>query len=121
MPQKTSYILSLQNLVTRTTCTSITANRMKTLTPEQVQILLSTAELALAVTSTLAVMQCVADQIAEIEQANKTRISLRPIFLHLLTVAGIGQSLALTIMLEAQRDWTISHWRAMVVLLAVCE
>lgn len=111
--QKTSNLLSIQNLVTRTTGTSITGNRIKTLTAEQVQTLLPSAELALAVTSPLVVMRCVADQIAELEQAIKARISLRPTFRHLLTVAGIGQTLALTIMLEAgeiRRFPTVGQW-----------
>jgi len=74
---------------------------------------LPTPDLALAVTSTLAVMRCVAEQIAAIEHAIKARVSLRPTFRHLLTVAGIGQTLALTIMLEAgdmHRFPTVGQW-----------
>jgi len=111
--QKTSNLLSIQNLVTRNTGMSITGNRIKTLTVEQVHDLLPTPELVLAVTSTLAVMQCVADQIAALEQTIKARVSLRPTFRQLLTVAGIGQTLALTIMLEAgemQRFPTVGQW-----------
>jgi transposase len=111
--QKTSNLLSIQNLVTRNTGTSITGNRIKTLTEEQVQELLPTAEVVLAVTSTLAVLRCVAEQIAVLEQAIKTRVSLCPAFQQLLTVAGIGQILALTIMLEAgemQRFPTVGQW-----------
>lgn len=63
--QKTSNLLSIQNLVTRNTGTSITGNRIKTLTAEQVHDVLPITELALAVTSTLTVMHGVADQIAE--------------------------------------------------------
>lgn len=111
--QKTSNLLSIQNLVTRNTGTALTGNRIKTLTAEQVDGFLPTAELALAVTSTLAVMRCVAEQIAALEQAIKARVSLRPTFRHLLTVAGIGQTLALTIMLEAgemRRFPTVGQW-----------
>ncbi len=111
--QKTSNLLSIQNVVTRNTGTSLTGNHIKTLTVEQVQTLLNTAELALAGMSTLVVMRCVADKIAELEQAIKARISLRPTFRHLLTVAGIGQTLALTIMLEAgemRRFPTVGQW-----------
>ncbi|MDH5564254.1 MAG: transposase [Nitrospirota bacterium] len=73
----------------------------------------STPDLALAVTSTLAVLRCVTEQIAAIEQASKARVSLRPTFRQLLTVAGIGQTLALTIMLEAgemRRFPTVGQW-----------
>jgi len=111
--QKTSNLLSIQNLVTRNTGTTLTGNRIKTLTAAQVQDALPTADLALAVTSTLAVMHCVAEQIATLEHAIKARVSLRPAFRQLLTVAGIGQILALTIMLEAgemQRFPTVGQW-----------
>ena len=111
--QKTSNRLSIQNLVTRNTGTSLTGNRIKTLTVEEVPHVLPTAELALAVTSTLTVMRCVADQITELERTIKARMSLRPAFRQLLTVAGIGQTLALTIMLEAgemRRFPTVGQW-----------
>ena len=58
-------------------------------------------------------MRCVAEQIAAIEHAIKARVSLRPAFRHILTVAGIGQTLALTIMLEAgdrHRFPTVGQW-----------
>ena len=111
--QKTSNLLSIQNLVTRNTGTAITGNRIKTLTGDQVHALLPTAELALAVTSTLTVMHCVAEQIAGLEQMIQARVSLRPTFRHLLTVAGIGRTLALTIMLETgeiRRFPTVGQW-----------
>ena len=111
--QKTSNLLSLQNLVTRNTGEALSGNRLKTLTVEQVHAMLPNAELALAVTSTLVVMRCVAQQIAELEHALKARVALRPTFRQLLTVAGIGQTLALTIMLEAgeiQRFPTVGQW-----------
>ena len=99
--------------MTRNTGTSLTGNRIKTLTPETVHDLLPTLDLALAVTSTLTVMRCVAEQIAAIEQEIKARVSLRPAFQQVLTVAGIGQTLALTIMLEAgdmRRFPSVGHW-----------
>lgn len=111
--QKTSNLLSIQNLVTRNTGTTLSGNRIKSLTAEQINDILPTAELTLAVTSTLAVMQCVAEQIIELERAIKARVALRPTFRQLLTVAGIGQTLALTIMLEAgemQRFPTVGQW-----------
>jgi len=78
--QKTSNLLSIQNIVTRNTGTSLSGNRIKTLTEEQVHDFFPTAELALAVASTLAVMRCVAGQIAAVEQVIKARVSLRPAF-----------------------------------------
>lgn len=99
--QKTMNLLSIQNLVTRNTGTVLFGNRIKPLTTEAMCAILPTPDLALAATSTLAVMRCAAEQITAIEHTIKARVSLRPTFRHVLTVAGIGQTLALTIMLEA--------------------
>lgn len=58
-------------------------------------------------------MRCAAEQIAAIGHASKARVSLRPTFRHVLTVAGIGQTLALTSMLEAgdmHRFPTMGQW-----------
>jgi len=78
--QKTANLLSIQNLVTRNTGTALTGNRIKALTAEQGHDLLQTTELALAVTSTLAVMRCVAEQITELEHALKACVVLQPTF-----------------------------------------
>ena len=58
--QRTSNLLSIQNLLTRNTGSSLSGNRIKQLTIEEVEQLLPQAELALAVKSNLAVLQCLA-------------------------------------------------------------
>lgn len=111
--QKTSNLLSIHNLVTRNTGTAPTGNPIKTLTAETVHDVLPTPDLALAVTSRLAVMRGAAEQIAAIEHAIKARVALRPTVRQLLTVAGMGQTWALTIMLEAgdlHRFPTVGQW-----------
>ena len=111
--QKTANLLSIQHLLTRNTGTALSGNRIKTLTSEQVHDLLPRAELALAVTSTLTVLRCVGEQIVALEQAIKDQVALRPTFRSLLTVAGIGHTLALTIMLEAgemRRFPSVGQW-----------
>jgi transposase len=45
-------------------------------------------------------MPCLAEQIGVVERAVKARVKRRPAVRQLLTVSGIGDSLALTIMLE---------------------
>ena len=93
-------LLSIQNLVTRNTGSSISANRIKALDDPQVDELLPNEDLALAVKANLAVM-CTADKQTQILERTVTeRIKLRPQFSFLKTVPGIGQILALTIMLE---------------------
>jgi len=98
--QRTTNLLSIQNLMTRNTGSSLSANRVKGLDVQQVDELLPNGDLALAVKANLSVM-CSADEQTEILERTVTqRIKLRPQFSFLKTVPGIGQILALTIMLE---------------------
>jgi transposase len=90
-----------------------TANRCKPQTEAEVEHLLPAPELALAVKSTLAVRQCLADQLESIERVVLARVKLRQAFQPLLTVSGIGQILGMTIMLETGeigRFATVGHF-----------
>ena len=98
--QRTTNLLSIQNLITRNTGNSISSNRIKTLDIQHVDGLLPNPDLALAVKANLAVMNSADEQIEILEKAVQDRIKLRPEFSFLKTVPGIGQILALTIMLE---------------------
>src|SRR6266481_6226951 len=98
--QRTANLLSIQNLITRNTGSSIRSNRIKTLDAEAVDALLPNEDLALAVKANLAMIQCANKQIDVLERTVTDRIKLRAEFSFLKTVAGIGQILALTIMLE---------------------
>lgn len=98
--QRTSNLLSIQNLVTRNTGSSISGNRIKTLDSEQVDQLLPDRDLALAVKANLSMMQCADEQIEILERTVRDRAKLRPEFSFLKSVPGIGPILALTIMLE---------------------
>ncbi len=98
--QRTTNLLSIQNLVTRNTGSSLSGHRIKQLTVADVEQLLPQAELALAVQSNLAVLQCLEEQIAHIEEVVLAQLKLRAGFRPLLTVSGIGQILGMTIMLE---------------------
>jgi len=98
--QKTANLLSVQNLYTRNTGLSISANRIKKLTLEQVDGLFTMGDVGLAVKANLSVMRCLEAEIKSLEEVVKERVKLKPAFRYLLTVSGIGQTLALTIMLE---------------------
>jgi Transposase and inactivated derivatives len=98
--QKTANLLSVQNLYTRNTGSSLSANRIKKLTLEQVDGLFTMGDVGLAVKANLSVMRCLEAEIKSLEQVVKERVKLKPAFRYLLTVSGIGQTLALTIMLE---------------------
>ena len=97
---KTTHVLSIQNLFTRNTGGSISSNRIKQLTAEDIDVLLPEPDLALAVKSNLAVMRCLETHIAAMTQTVTQRVKLRVEFQDLLTVSGIGQILARTIMRE---------------------
>src|SRR5439155_8975847 len=111
--QRTANLLSLQNLITRNTGSSISSNRIKTLDAEQVDDLLPNPGLALAVKANLVMIKCAAEQIDILERTVTDRVKLRAEFSFLKTVPGIGQILALTIMLETgeiQRFSTVGDY-----------
>ncbi len=97
---QTQNILSVENLFTRNLGDRISANRVKNLSPEDVDEWLPSKDLALAVKCNLAVLATLREQIDILEKTLKNRVALRPEFKGLLTVDGIGLVLALTIMLE---------------------
>lgn len=98
--QRTTQLLSIQNQVVRATAQRLSGNRVKQLTAEEVADLLPEADVALAVTSNLAVMDCLSEQIHELERVIRQRVRPRPELAYLCTVAGIGPILAWTILLE---------------------
>lgn len=98
--QKTSNILSIEGQVARHLGGSIHCNQVKRLTGEAVDGLFSDEYVSLAVKSNVAVMRCLDERIKQIERVTKKRMKLRPEFKQLLTVDGIGNTLALTISLE---------------------
>ena len=98
--QRTSNILSVKNLFARNTGRHVSANGVKRLTDADVDEMLPNADLALAVKSSVAVMQCIEAQIKTLEKTTLERVRLRDDFKRLLSVSGIGRVLGLTIMLE---------------------
>jgi transposase len=99
--QRTANILSIQNIIHRSTAKRLKGDKVKQLTISAVEPLVGCAEVALAVDTTLQVSQCVEQQIARLEQAIMQRIKLRKEFAVLQSIPGVGNILALTIMLEA--------------------
>jgi len=98
--QRTTNLLSIQNLMTRNTGSSLSANQIKGLDVQQVDELLPNGDLALAVKANLSVMCSADEQTKIVERTVTQRVKLSPQFSFLKTVPGIGQILALTIMLE---------------------
>jgi len=97
---RTANLLSIQNLFTRNTGSSINANRIKALEGQQIDELVPEVDLALAIKANLSVLQSADEQVEILERTVTERVKLRPQFCFLKSVPGIGQILALTIMLE---------------------
>ena len=98
--QRTTNVLSIQNLLTRNIGSSMKANQIKGLDVQQIDELLPDGDLALAVKANVAVMASADEQTKLLEQRVTELVKLRPQFKFLKTVPGIGEILALTIMLE---------------------
>jgi len=98
--QKTANVLSIINLFTRNTGEAINLKQIKKLTEESLHERFGDESLALAVHSNLVVFQCLQTQIKLLEQTILKQVKLRQEFIQLKTVNGIGDILALTIMLE---------------------
>jgi transposase len=78
----------------------VRANRVRTMTAEDVATTFEDANLALAIQSSLRVFGCLQEEISVLEETVLEQVKLRPGFRKLMTVPGIGRILALTIMLE---------------------
>jgi transposase len=97
---RTAHILSLQSMVSRNLGTRMSCRAIKRLGQADAPILFDQPHLTLALQSSSAAIQFLSRRITEIETAVKAHITLRDEFRCLLTIPGIGDILALTIMLE---------------------
>jgi transposase len=98
--QHTAQVLSVQNLMVRNTGGRFGAKRIDEFTRAELEGLLPNAEQVLAVTSSLAVLHCLGQQIKTLEKAVQQRLKHTPAYAQLQTVDGIGTILAQTIVLE---------------------
>src|SRR5919197_544612 len=98
--QHTSNVLSVQNIMVRNTGVRLSVERLRALTKHALEGLLPEVDQVLAVTSRLAVLDCLSQQIKTLEQTVHKRLKHTPAYEQLLTVQGIGTILAQTIALE---------------------
>jgi transposase len=98
--QHTANVLSVQNLMVRHTGSRFSVKRIRALTAKELKTLLPDTYQVLAITSSLAVLACLSQQIKTLEKAVSKRLKHPPSSEHLLTVDGIGTILAQTIALE---------------------
>lgn len=98
--QRTANLLSIQNLVTRNTGRSISADAVERLTPETTAEIGLPEDVVLALNASLALTKCATEEIKKLEKKARVRVRLTESYQHLTTVDGIGTILGLTIMLE---------------------
>jgi transposase len=98
--QQTAHVLRVQNIIVRNTGTRLSTNRIKSVSQAAVNALFPDVDQALAGSSALAVLHCLAAQIKTVETRGRSRIHKPPLYALLQTVDGIGPMLAQTLLLE---------------------
>ncbi len=98
---RTTQILSIQNLVYRNIGSKISGNDIKHLSVEGLERQLPIAEHALAASTNLVIMQALEEQIRILEQVIKAHIKPAREIVYLKGVAGIGDILGWTVLLES--------------------
>jgi transposase len=97
---KTAHILSLQSLIARCCARKIRANDMRHLTVKELEMWLKEEHLVLSAQANLDSVNFLKQKIKQLEKAIIQKVKLSKAFKYLLTVPGIGNILAMTIMLE---------------------
>jgi len=98
--QRSAQLISIQTLVNRNTGDQITSSHLKQLSCPEVEGWYEEPERVMAVQASLRVQQALEQEIKRIEKQVKGRVKLEAGYQRLLRVWGIGEILALTIMLE---------------------
>jgi len=97
---RTAHILSLQSMLDRCGGRRLSANKLQQLSPSDAEALFSDTQLGFTARCQVEAIGFLTQQIRSIEKAILPKVKLRPEFVILLTIPGIGKILALTIMLE---------------------
>ena len=98
--QHTANVLSVQNIMVRNTGARLSVKWIRELPKQELKRLLPEADQVLAITSSLAILDCLSQQIKALEKIVHQRLHHTPSYEQLLTVKGIGTILAQTIALE---------------------
>ena len=97
---KTAHILSLQSLIARSCAIKVRANDMRHLSVKELEMWLEEEHLVLSAQANLDSINFLKQKIKQLEKAIIQKVKLNKAFKYLLTVPGIGNILAMTIMLE---------------------
>lgn len=97
---RTQHVLAVENILARSTGSRPSAAAIKRLAPADIGTLGLAADVALAVQANLAVITTLNLEIGRIEARLLESVKLRPDYVWLKTIPGIGEVLAIVIMLE---------------------
>lgn len=97
---RTAQILSLESMVSRNLGSRISGNEIERLKEEDAKTLFDAPYTRLAARNSISVIRFLEGKIRAVEKAVIKQIKLRDEFKNLITVPGIGNIIALTIMLE---------------------
>ncbi|MDH3558134.1 MAG: IS110 family transposase [Desulfobacterales bacterium] len=97
---RTAHILSLQSMLEREKGYKLRGNEIKRLKTEDIARIFSQEHLVMSAQANRASIEFLRHHIKRIEKAVRNRVKLHRSFEYLMTVPGIGDILALTIMLE---------------------
>jgi len=97
---RTQHVLAVENILARELGATLSSNTIKRLRIEQVDTLRLSADVALAVKSNVAVIEVLTREIERLEVRLLESAKLRPEYALLKSIPGIGEVLAIVIMLE---------------------
>jgi len=95
--QHTSNVRSVQNILVRNSGSRFGVKEIRNLSEKDLEGLLPESYQILAVSSSLRLMECLRQQIKTLEQAVRKHLKHTPAYAQLLSVTGIGEILAQTI------------------------
>jgi transposase len=99
---RTAQLLSIENMVSRNSGQGISVDQIRRLNGKTLQDLCGgDPSRRLAIESAQAVVHCLDEQIALVEKTVLKQAKMKPEFKQILTVAGVGKILGMTIMYEA--------------------
>jgi transposase len=97
---RTQHVISVENILARSTGSHLSANAIKRLAANDAGTLGLAPDVSLAVQASLAVIHALNLEIGKLEERLLDGVKLRPDYVRLLSIPGIGKVLATVIMLE---------------------
>jgi transposase len=97
---RTAHVLSLESMIARNLGIRMSGNAIKKLETADADALFESEQLAFAAKSNIEIIRHLTETVKSIQKEVKSRIKLHKKFRLLKTIPGIGEILALTIMLE---------------------